>query len=63
MDIYKIKENRMLLEVPNIKTNPSTYNLSYGIPPIGKDGLPTEKYFEWFKIGREKQVYGMVNQN
>ena len=45
----QLKEHRMLLEVPNIKTNPVTYNLSYGIPPIGKDTLPSDEYLEWFR--------------
>ena len=53
----QIKENRMLLEVPNIKTNPSTYNLSYGIPPLGKNKLPTKEYMEWFREQRKKGTW------
>jgi len=45
----QMKEHKMLQEVPNIKTNPATYNLSYGIPPIGKDALPSDEYLEWFR--------------
>jgi hypothetical protein len=45
----QMKEHKMLQEVPNIKTNPATYNLSYGIPPIGKDTLPSDEYLEWFR--------------
>jgi len=44
----QLKEHRMLQEVPNIKSNPATYNLSYGIPPIGKDKLPSAEYLKWF---------------
>lgn len=44
----QLKEYKMLHQIPNIKTNPDTYNLSYGIPPLGKDSLPSEKYLDWF---------------
>ena len=48
-EFLQLKEHRMLQEVPNIKTNPATYNLSYGIPPLGKDSLPSEEYLNWFR--------------
>ena len=44
----QLKEYTMLQEYQNIKTNPATYNLSYGIPPIGKNNLPTKEYIDWF---------------
>ena len=49
----QLKEYEMLKEYPNIKTNEETYNMSYGIPPIGKNNLPTEEFFDWFKKTRE----------
>ena len=52
----QLKENRMLQEYPNIKNNPETYNLSYGIPPIGKNELPTKEFFDWFKKTRQSCV-------
>lgn len=53
----QLKEYRMLQEYPDIKNNPETYNLSYGIPPIGKNGLPTEEFFDWFKKERKSGVW------
>ena len=53
----QLKENRMLQEYPNIKNNPETYNLSYGIPPIGKNELPTKEFFDWFKKTRQSGVW------
>ena len=44
-----MKEFQILNAVPNIKTNPTTYNLSYGIPPLSKDDMPTEEYLTWFR--------------
>ncbi len=53
----KLKEYRMLQEYPDIKNNPEVYNLSYGIPPIGKNDLPTEEFFNWFRKERESGVW------
>lgn len=53
----QLKEYRMLQEYPDIKSNPETYNLSYGIPPIGKNGLPTEEFFDWFRKERKSGVW------
>ena len=47
----------MLQEYPDIKTNPKTYNLSYGIPPVGKNGLPNKRFFDWFKKERKSGVW------
>ena len=33
-DSLQLKEYQMLKEYPDIKNNPATYNLSYGIPPM-----------------------------
>ena len=53
----KQKEYTMLKEVPNIKTNPITYNLSYGMPPIGKDSLVDEKFLEWLNDQYESGIW------
>ena len=53
----KQKEYIMLKEVPNIKTNPITYNLSYGMPPIGKDSLVDEKFLKWLKDQYESGIW------
>ena len=45
----QMKEHKILSAVPNIKTNPTTYNLSYGVPPLGKNSLPSEEYLDWFR--------------
>tara|TARA_B100001057_G_scaffold485208_1_gene564558 strand:- start:1902 stop:3182 length:1281 start_codon:yes stop_codon:yes gene_type:complete len=56
-DYMKLKEYRMLKEYPDIKNNPKTYNLSYGIPPIGKNNLPTQEFFDWFKKTRQSGIW------
>jgi len=56
-EFLQLKEHRMLQEVPNIKTNPATYNLSYGIPPLGKDSLPSEEYLDWFTKQVESGIW------
>lgn len=56
-EYLQIKENRMLLEVPDIKTNPTTYNLSYGIPPIGKNNLLDQDFISWFRETRKSGVW------
>jgi len=53
----QLKEYRMLQKYPDIKNNPKTYNLSYGIPPIGKNNLPTEEYFHWFRETRKSDIW------
>jgi len=41
---YKILKDNF----PDIKNNKLTFNNSYGIPLIGKAGLPTEEWYEWY---------------
>ena len=53
----QLKEYRMLQEYPDIKNNPETYNLSHGIPPVGKNDLPTEEFFDWFRKTRKSRVW------
>ncbi len=53
----QLKEYRMLQEYPNIKSNPETYNLSYGFPPVGKNKLPTKEFFDWFKKTRQSGIW------
>jgi len=45
----QMKEYQILSAVSNIKTNPTTYNLSPGIPPLTKGDIPTEEYLTWFR--------------
>lgn len=58
----QLKEYRMLQEYPDIKNNPETYNLSYGIPPIGKNKLPSKEFFDWFKKVRESGVWNKTKE-
>jgi len=49
-DSLQLKEYQMLKEYSDIKNNPATYNLSYGIPPmpdVDRD-LLSKKFIEWF---------------
>ena len=53
----QLKEYNMLQKYPNIQTNPASYNLSYGIPPLSKDNLPTKEFFDWFKETRASGIW------
>ena len=58
-DSLQLKEYRMLKEYPDIKNNPATYNLSYGIPPMPNvdNDLLSEKFIEWFDERIESGIW------
>ena len=49
-DYLELKEHQILKKYPDIKNNPATYNLSYGIPPMPNvdNDLLSEEYIKWF---------------
>jgi hypothetical protein len=58
-DSLQLKEYRMLKKYPDIKNNPATYNLSYGIPPMPNvdNDLLSEKFIEWFDETIESGIW------
>jgi len=58
-DSLQLKEYQMLKEYSDIKNNPATYNLSYGIPPmpdVDRD-LLSKKFIEWFDERIESGIW------
>jgi hypothetical protein len=53
----QLKEFKMLKTIPNIKTNPATYNLSYGIPPVSQNGLFSKDFGQWFEGERQSDTW------
>jgi len=55
---HKQQEYKILSEnFPDIKNNNLTYNNSYGMPPVGRDGLPTKEYYKWFGKQLDDKVW------
>ena len=61
-DYLQLKEYKMLKEYSNIKTNPAIYNLSYGIPPSGSNGLLTKEFTKWFKETRKSGIWDTIEK-
>ena len=49
-DSLQLKEYQMLKEYSDIKNNPATYNLSYGIPPMPNvdNSMLSKEFVKWF---------------
>ena len=58
-DSLQLKEYQMLKEYPDIKNNPATYNLSYGIPPMPDVDIDllSKKFIEWFDKTIESGIW------
>ena len=56
-DYLREKEYTMLREYSNIKTNPATYNLSYGIPPVSKDDIVEERFLKWYHETKDSGIW------
>ena len=58
-DSLQLKEYQMLKEYSDIKNNPATYNLSYGIPPMPDVDIDllSKKFIEWFDKTIESGIW------